>query len=94
MDKQVEDRLKKLEDTVRFLTEKRIAQVDILPDSVKMRHVGEGVRFIRGGATASKPTKGEGVMQGYAIYFDTTAKKLYIWNSDATTPAWNEASFT
>ena len=78
MDKQVEDRLKKLEDTVRFLTEKRIAQVDILPDSVKMRHVGEGVRFIRGGATASKPTKGEGVMQGYAIYFDTTAKKLYI----------------
>jgi len=92
MEKTVDDRLKKLEDNVRFLMEKRIGQVDILPDAIKMRHVGEGIRFIRGGK--SKPTKGEGTMQGYALFYDTTAKKLYIWNSDATTPAWQYASFT
>ena len=94
MDKQIEDRLKSLEDDVRFLMEKRISQVDVLPGAIKERHVSEGVRFVRGGATADKPTTGEGTMQGYAMFYDTTAKKLYIWNSEATPPAWQYASFT
>ena len=47
MEKTVDDRLKKLEDNVRFLMEKRIGQVDILPDAIKMRHVGEGIRLDR-----------------------------------------------
>jgi len=94
MDKEVRDRLEKLEEKLDYLMNKRMAQVDILPDAIKMRHISEGIRFVRGGATAQKPTVGEGTMQGYAMFYDTTAKKLYIWNSDLATPAWESVTLS
>lgn len=60
-----------------------LKQSDIRPDIIKQRHVGEGVRFIRAGATALKPTSGE---KAGAVFFDTTTFKLYIW----TGSAWKE----
>lgn len=92
--KETEERLKDLEEDVRFLMEKRIAQTDVLPGAIKQRHISEGVKFVRGGATADKPTKGEGTLQGYAMFYDTTTNRLYVWNSDEATPAWHYAAFT
>ncbi len=63
-----------------------------MPDVVKMRHIGEGVRYIRGGVTAGKPTSGEEPSQGYAVYFDETTNKLYIWNRSSN--AWKSATLT
>jgi hypothetical protein len=74
-------KLKELEDRISKLEGRRIIQADILPDVVKMRHIGEGVRYIRGGVTAGKPTSGEEPMQGNAVYFDETTNTLYIWNT-------------
>ena len=77
------DKLKELEERIAKLETKRVLQQDILPDVVKMRHIGEGVRFIRGGITADKPTAGEEPMQGNAVYFDTDTDKLYVWNGSS-----------
>ena len=85
-----EERIQKLEEKVRFLMDKRVGQVDILPDSVKQRHIAEGVRYVRGGVTAGKPTTGESPMQGIPIYVDTTASRVYFWNGSA----WKYASLT
>ena len=54
-----------------------IGQFDILPDMVKQRHVGEGVRFIRSGTAANRPTSGE---KAGAVYFSTDSDTLNIWN--------------
>ena len=86
------DKLKELEERIKKLESKRILQQDILPDVVKMRHIGEGVRFIRGGATADKPTSGEEPMQGNAVWYDEGAKKLYVWNR--TAEAWESVTLS
>ena len=86
------DKLKELEERIAKLETKRVLQQDILPDVVKMRHIGEGVRFIRGGITADKPTAGEEPMQGNAVFYDETAEKLYIWNR--TSGAWVSVSLS
>lgn len=65
----------------------QLKQSDVRPDMIKQRHIGEGVRYIRAGATALKPTSGERVG---AVFFDTTTNKLYIW----TGSAWVEEAFT
>lgn len=76
--KQLDDLKKEIE----LLKTRRVSQADILPDSVKMRAIAEGVRYLRDGVTANKPTRGEVPMQGAAVYYDRTTKKLYIWNND------------
>ena len=62
-------------------------QFDLLPDSVKERHVGEGVRFIRAGTVANRPTTPE---KDGAVYYATDENKLYIGDTDA----WLEETFT
>lgn len=88
----LEDKIKKLEQEVEKLKTRRTSQADYIPDSVKMRTIGEGVRYLRDGITANKPTEGEVPMQGAAVYYDRTAKKLYIWNND--NDEWDEVQFS
>jgi hypothetical protein len=85
-------RIRELEERLAKLETRRILQQDIINDVVKMRHIGEGVRYIRGGVTADKPTAGEKPMQGNAVYYDETAKVLYIWNN--SDDGWDEVSLT
>jgi hypothetical protein len=77
----IENRLKKLEQEIEDLKHRRIKQEMILPDAVKQRHIGEGVRFIRSGLYANRPTSGESTASGSALYFATDNGKLSIWDS-------------
>lgn len=80
--RQIEELAKK----IKVLEEKRIYQRDIAPEGVKMRHVGEGVRFIRSGLAADRPTEGEVPLQGTAIFLATDTNVMSIW--DNTNGAW------
>lgn len=62
-----------IDDKVRRL----VSQFDILPDQIKARHVAEGVRFIRAGLAANRPTTAE---KDGAVYFSTDTDTLNIWN--------------
>ena len=69
-----------VEELVEEKTRQIIGQFDILPDAVKQRHVGEGIRFIRFGLAADRATSGE---QKGAVYFATDTDTLGIWNGSA-----------
>jgi len=79
---QLKEKIKDLEDRVRTLEGKRIFQQDLMPDVVKMRHIGEGVRFLRSGLAAKLPTA-EKPMQGSAIFYAKDTDTFYLW--DGTT---------
>jgi len=74
------DELKK---EVEALKNKRIGQLDILPDAIKMRHLGEGSRFIRSGLEADMPTVGESATDSVTVYYATDTEKLYVYNGGA-----------
>jgi len=57
-----------------------ISQHNIPPDMVKERHMGEGIRFIRAGLVANRPTTPE---KDGAVYYATDENKLYIGDTDA-----------
>jgi len=57
-----------------------IGQYNVLPDSIKQRHVGEGVRYIRSGVASDRPTSGE---KTGAVWFSTDSDTLNIWNGTA-----------
>ena len=65
----------------------RITQMMIPSDTIKQRHVGEGVRYLRQGLASEKPTLGE--LKG-ATFFATDTNVLYIWNGSA----WVSETFT
>ena len=81
--KQLEKDLKEIKDKITLIEQRRTGQQMILPDAVKMRHVGEGVRYVRSGLEADKPTEGEEPLQGAATYFSTDIDTLWIWNGDS-----------
>ena len=83
---QLKKELDKIKEEIKILRERRIHQTMILPDAIKMRAIGEGVRFVRTGVAADLPTAGEEPLQGAAVYFDETNNKWYIWNR--TSGAW------
>ena len=89
---ELEKIIKDLTDRLDKLERRRIIQSDLLPDVVKMRHVGESVRYIRGGTEDKKPTIGEEPMQGIAIYYDIDNKILYCWNTSTST--WDYVQFS
>lgn len=60
-----------------------VHQSEIFADTIKARHVGEGVRYTRSGLAADKPDTPENIE---ATYFETDTGILYQSNSDAT--AW------
>ena len=57
-----------------------IFQNDIFPDTIKSRMISEGVRFIRAGVAADRPTSGE---KAGACYFSTDTDTLNIWNGSS-----------
>ncbi len=90
MDQQTLDYLNNLQKRITKLESKRIMQMDILPGSVKQRHINEGVIFIRSGLDAKLPTKGETTVTGQPFYWATDTGKLYAWNGTA----WKSATFS
>ena len=90
MDKTLEERVKQLEGDIEQLRNRRVFQQDIIPDAIKMRAMGEGNRFMRGGAAADKPTKGENATDSVAYYYDTTAHKLWVYDNGV----WKYAQLT
>lgn len=78
-----DERVKKIEDQLKLMNTQRITQGQIVPDAVKSRHIGEGVRFIRAGLEADLPTSGEDVLQGQPLYWCTDTFKLKIWTGSA-----------
>lgn len=76
----IEKRLKELEKRIKLLEQKRIFQQDIIPDAIKMRHMGEGNRFVRSGLEADLPTVPETGTDSSAMYFATDTDTLYIYN--------------
>lgn len=76
-------RIDKLEDEIKSLQTKRVTQAQVLPDVIKERHVGEGVRFIRAGLEADLPTEGEPTASGQPFYWCTDSFKLKIWTGTA-----------
>lgn len=77
------DQIKSLDDRTTKLEARRITQAMIIPDSIKMRAIGEGVRYIRSGKAAARPVKGETPLQGSPIYFATDTNVLSVWNGTA-----------
>ena len=75
MDKQEVEQL--IDEKLRELRFPSIHQQDLSSDSVKQRHVGEGVRYIRAGTAANRPTSGE---KAGAVYFATNTDVLSVWN--------------
>lgn len=57
-----------------------IGQFDVLPDIIKQRHVGEGIRFIRSGTAANRPTSGE---KAGACWFATDTFVFSVWTGSA-----------
>jgi hypothetical protein len=64
-----------------------LRQADALPDAVRQRHVGEGIRYIRSGLTADRPAKQ--TIDGSA-FFSTDDSILSIWNGTS----WVELNFS
>src|SRR3990167_7341448 len=58
---------------LRKIPKESIHQSEIFPDTIKARHVGEGVRYIRFGLAADRPTLGE--KEG-AVYFSKDTDTL------------------
>jgi len=83
MDKDLQQQIDELKKEIADLKSKRIRQEMILPGAVKMRHISEGVRFIRSGLAANIPTSGEEPLQGSAAYFATDTGDLSIWDGSA-----------
>ncbi len=90
MDKDLQEKLKDLQDQIDQLRMKRIHEHDILPGEIKSKHISEGPKWIRGGTATDKPTVGEPTDNGYAVYLDITNNRIYFYNGSA----WKYASLT
>ena len=80
MMEELKKQIQELEKRIKNLEEKRIGQQMIIPGSIKMRHMGEGNRFVRAGTAANKPTVGETGTDSLAMYYDTTNHKLWVFS--------------
>lgn len=84
--KQIDDLKKEIE----LLKVKRIYQMDITPQAVKNRHLGEPNSYVYAGLAADRPTSGVSVTSGVSIYWATDTGVLSIWNGTA----WLSETFT
>jgi len=86
VDQDLQQQITELRREVENLKSRRITQVEILPDVVKMRHVGEGVRFIQTGLASKRPTTPAKPPNSAMLWFATDTGVLSIWN--ISTNAW------
>lgn len=82
---EIQDIKKRLKDFERG----RLDQSVFMPNSIKARFIGDGVRIIRAGDSDNLPLVGE--LKG-AIYFEEDTNKLKVYN--ATEQAWKEETLT
>lgn len=72
--------LKQIDELIKKSLSARQPSINTGNDTVKARHIGEGVRFIRSGVAASRPTAGE---RSGAIYFATDTFVLSVYTGSA-----------
>jgi hypothetical protein len=72
--------LKQIEDMIKRALSSRQPSINTGNDTVKARHIGEGVRFVRCGLAAARPTAGE---RAGAIYFATDTFVLSVYTGSA-----------
>lgn len=77
-----DDRLKKLEQRVEKLEQKRISQLDILPGQIKNAAMGEANSYVAAGVAADLPV-GTQVTSSTIFYFALDTNTLYAWNGTA-----------
>jgi len=83
---EIQQLIKKIDDLfkkVQQLEIRRVYQQMIIPDAIKMRHMGEGNRFVRSGLETNLPSSPELGTDSSAFYFATDTNKLYIHNGTA-----------
>jgi len=78
IDFELEQQIKDLIQTA--LREVKIRQSNIGNDEVKALHIGDGVRMVRSGTAAKRPTSGE---RAGAAYFASDTGVLSMWNGTA-----------
>lgn len=84
---------KKIESLERQLGDlKRISQEAIRPDTIKMRHIGEGVRYVQTGLAADRPETPAEPPNSCMIYFAYDANVLSVWNT--STNAWKTTTLS
>ena len=86
---EMEKKLFDLERRIEEIDSKRGTQAQFLPDTIKARFIGEGVRFLRIGASTDLPAEGE---RDGACYYERNTKILKIWNK--TNSAWEAVTLT
>ena len=74
--------IRNLQEQIDLLRNKRIRQMDIIPDSIKTRAMGEANRYVVMGLEADLPA-GYTVTGSSLMYFALDTNKLYIWNGTA-----------
>ena len=77
---------------VALLEQKRIYQQDIANDVVKMKHVGEGVRYIQTGLAADRPTTPAEPSNSCMIWFSYDSNVLSVYN--VNTDSWKSVTLT
>ena len=72
--------MEELKKEVDALKQKRVGQTDYLPDSIKGKHVGGGVRYIQTGLAANRPTTPAEPPNSCMIWFSYDSNVLSVWN--------------
>lgn len=91
---EIQSLLEELRGRVSDLEKKRIFQQDVIPDAIKMRHIGEGVRYIQTGTAANRPTTPAVPPGSCMLYFETDTNKLYIWNTATSGGGWKSVTLS
>lgn len=81
MDSNLAQKVKELEDKVEILSQRRISQLDIIPSTIKNRHMGEANTYVFSGVEADLPVAGINIgTQNFSMYWCTDSHKLKIWD--------------
>jgi hypothetical protein len=75
----LEKEIEKLKQEVEKLKTRRVGQSEVLNSAIKMRHIGEGIKFIQSGLVADLPAVNI-PMQGTQIFYAYDSKKFYAYN--------------
>lgn len=68
---------------------REIHESDILPGTIKQRHIGQGAKIVFFGDASDRPSDGSTQIK---VFFARDESKLYIWNS--TNDAWESVTLS
>lgn len=83
---ELQEQIEDLKTKISRLETARVYQMDITPQAVKNRHLGEPNTYIYSGLEADLPTEGVQLTStglGCSVYWCTDSGKLKIWNGTA-----------